>query len=86
MTSTAAKGAVLICTYLYFKYKKDIDIKKIVAICFLCTLQFITLMFVFLGRIHSGMSVVKRIGLVETDKNDRPVDDVKVVRGYIRSH
>jgi peptidyl-prolyl cis-trans isomerase-like 1 len=44
------------------------------------------LMFVFLGRIHSGMSVVKRIGLVETDKNDRPIDDVKIVRGYIRSH
>ncbi|XP_046998700.1 peptidyl-prolyl cis-trans isomerase-like 1 isoform X3 [Schistocerca americana] len=38
------------------------------------------------GRIHSGMSVVKRIGLVETDKNDRPVDDVKITRGVVRSH
>nr|QBH72988.1 putative mitochondrial ribosomal protein S24 [Brunneria borealis] len=38
------------------------------------------------GRVHSGMNVVKRIGLVETDKNDRPVDDIKIVRGYIRSH
>lgn len=35
------------------------------------------------GRIHSGMNVVKRIGLVETDKNDKPVDDVKIVRGKI---
>uniref|UniRef100_A0A8W7P606 peptidylprolyl isomerase n=1 Tax=Anopheles coluzzii TaxID=1518534 RepID=A0A8W7P606_ANOCL len=26
------------------------------------------------GRIHTGMQVVKRIGLVETDKNDRPVE------------
>jgi peptidyl-prolyl cis-trans isomerase-like 1 len=40
----------------------------------------------FLGRIQSGMNVVKRIGLVETDKNDRPIDDVKIVRGYIRLH
>ncbi|RZF46217.1 hypothetical protein LSTR_LSTR013850 [Laodelphax striatellus] len=38
------------------------------------------------GRVFSGMSVVKRIGLVETDKNDRPVDDVKIVRAFIRSH
>ncbi|XP_054275399.1 peptidyl-prolyl cis-trans isomerase-like 1 [Macrosteles quadrilineatus] len=38
------------------------------------------------GRVHSGMSVVKRIGLVETDKNDRPTDDVKIVRAYIRSN
>ncbi|XP_063235465.1 peptidyl-prolyl cis-trans isomerase-like 1 [Bacillus rossius redtenbacheri] len=37
------------------------------------------------GRVYSGLSVVKRIGLVETDKNDRPVDDVKIVRGYVKS-
>uniref|UniRef100_A0A182VP82 peptidylprolyl isomerase n=1 Tax=Anopheles merus TaxID=30066 RepID=A0A182VP82_ANOME len=30
------------------------------------------------GRIHTGMQVVKRIGLVETDKNDRPVEPVKI--------
>lgn len=40
----------------------------------------------FSGRVHSGMNVVKRIGLVETDKNDRPVDDVKIVRAFIRSY
>lgn len=38
------------------------------------------------GRVYSGMSVVKRIGLVETDKNDRPTDDVKIVRAFIRSY
>ncbi|TMW39551.1 hypothetical protein DOY81_015369, partial [Sarcophaga bullata] len=26
------------------------------------------------GRVYAGMQVVKRIGMVETDKNDRPVD------------
>ncbi|KAK9501706.1 hypothetical protein O3M35_012382 [Rhynocoris fuscipes] len=36
------------------------------------------------GRVYSGMNVVKRMGLVETDKNDRPVDDVKITRAYIR--
>lgn len=35
------------------------------------------------GRIHSGMNVVKRVGLVETDKNDRPVDEVRIVKGKI---
>jgi hypothetical protein len=37
------------------------------------------------GRIYSGMSVVKRIGLVETDKNDRPVDDVKILKTHVRN-
>lgn len=35
------------------------------------------------GRISSGMTVVQRIGLVETDGNDRPVDEVKIIRGKI---
>ena len=30
------------------------------------------------GRIHSGMKIVGRIGQVETDNGDRPVDDVKI--------
>ncbi|XP_053971271.1 peptidyl-prolyl cis-trans isomerase-like 1 [Hylaeus anthracinus] len=37
------------------------------------------------GRIHTGMAIVKRIGLVETDKNDRPVDDIKIVKGSVRN-
>lgn len=41
--------------------------------------------FFSVGRVHSGMAIVKRIGLVETDKNDRPVDDIKIVKGSIRN-
>jgi peptidyl-prolyl cis-trans isomerase-like 1 len=37
------------------------------------------------GRIHSGMNAVKNIGLVETDNNDRPIDDVKIIRGSVRN-
>ena len=37
------------------------------------------------GRINSGMAIIKRIGLVETDKNDRPIDDVKIVKGAVRN-
>ncbi|XP_020706370.1 peptidyl-prolyl cis-trans isomerase-like 1 [Athalia rosae] len=37
------------------------------------------------GRIHTGMAIVKRIGLVETDKNDRPIDDVKIIKGSVRN-
>jgi len=35
------------------------------------------------GRIKSGMNVVKRIGAVETDANDRPVDDVRIVQSQV---
>jgi peptidyl-prolyl cis-trans isomerase-like 1 len=35
------------------------------------------------GRIFSGMQVVQRIGLVETDSDDRPVDDVKILKAFI---
>ena len=34
------------------------------------------------GRVSSGMTVVQRIGMVETDANDRPLDDVKIVKAY----
>ena len=36
------------------------------------------------GRVQSGMSVVKRIGLVGVDKDDRPTDDVKIVKSSIK--
>ena len=36
------------------------------------------------GRIQSGMSVVKRLGLVSTDKDDRPIDDVKILKSSIK--
>lgn len=39
---------------------------------------------IILGRVNSGMTVVKKIGMVETDKNDRPVDDVLILKGGIK--
>ncbi|XP_071544189.1 peptidyl-prolyl cis-trans isomerase-like 1 [Panulirus ornatus] len=38
------------------------------------------------GRVSSGMQVVKRMGLAETDNNDRPVDPVKIKRAYVKMH
>ncbi len=37
------------------------------------------------GRIQSGMVTVSRIGQVETNPEDRPVDDVKIVGARINS-
>lgn len=34
------------------------------------------------GRVASGMTVVQRMGMVETDANDRPLDDVKILKAY----
>ena len=35
------------------------------------------------GRISSGMTTIQRIGLVECDNSDKPVDDVKIVKAFI---
>lgn len=35
------------------------------------------------GRVHTGMQIVKRIGLVDTDKNDRPNEAVKILKGKV---
>ncbi|KAA8908669.1 putative peptidyl-prolyl cis-trans isomerase ppi1 [Sphaerosporella brunnea] len=35
------------------------------------------------GRVHSGMRVVQRMGLVKTDRNDKPVDDVKIIKARV---
>ena len=35
------------------------------------------------GRVLSGMKLVQRIGLVQTGKDDRPIDDVKIIKAYI---
>jgi len=32
------------------------------------------------GRVSSGMQVVSRMGMVETDNGDIPVDDVKIIK------
>ncbi|ELT96155.1 hypothetical protein CAPTEDRAFT_160496 [Capitella teleta] len=35
------------------------------------------------GRISNGMAVVKRIGMVETDNQDKPEEDIKITRAFI---
>lgn len=35
------------------------------------------------GRVAHGMQVLQRIGLVETDSNDRPLEDVKIIKAFI---
>ncbi|KAI1323272.1 peptidyl-prolyl cis-trans isomerase-like 1 [Xylariaceae sp. FL0255] len=35
------------------------------------------------GRVKSGMSVVKRMGLVKTGAEDRPVEEVKIIRASV---
>ncbi|XP_043232415.1 peptidyl-prolyl cis-trans isomerase-like 1 [Amphibalanus amphitrite] len=37
------------------------------------------------GRVQSGMDVVKRMGMVETDSGDRPVDDVRINRAEVKA-
>ena len=34
------------------------------------------------GRISSGMTVVKRLGMVETDNNDRPKEDIQILKAF----
>lgn len=35
------------------------------------------------GRVSEGITVLQRIGMVETSTQDRPVDDIKIVRTSI---
>lgn len=35
------------------------------------------------GRINSGMKTVQRIGMVGTDRNDKPLDDVRIVKSSV---
>lgn len=37
------------------------------------------------GRVSRGMLVVNRMGMVETDQNDQPVDEVKILRATVSS-
>ena len=34
------------------------------------------------GRLSGGMGVLKRMGMVETDTNGRPLEDIRILRGY----
>ncbi|KAJ4381382.1 Peptidyl-prolyl cis-trans isomerase-like 1 [Didymella sp. IMI 355093] len=35
------------------------------------------------GRVKSGMNAVRKLGLVKTDREDRPVEEVKILKAYI---
>ncbi|KAK4461361.1 cyclophilin-like domain-containing protein [Cladorrhinum samala] len=35
------------------------------------------------GRVKKGIRVVQRMGLVPTDRDDRPVQEVKIVKAYV---
>ena len=35
------------------------------------------------GRVKEGMRIVRQMGLVKTDAQDRPVNDVKILRARI---
>ena len=35
------------------------------------------------GEVVEGMDVVDKIQLVATDRNDRPVEDVKIIRALL---
>ncbi|KAI5810024.1 peptidyl-prolyl cis-trans isomerase ppi1 [Peziza echinospora] len=35
------------------------------------------------GRVRSGLKIVERMGLVRTGQDDKPVEDVKIIRGKL---
>ncbi|KAK8166383.1 putative peptidyl-prolyl cis-trans isomerase-like 1 [Phyllosticta citrichinensis] len=35
------------------------------------------------GRVKSGMPVVRRMGLVRTNRDDKPLEEVKIVRAWV---
>jgi peptidyl-prolyl cis-trans isomerase-like 1 len=35
------------------------------------------------GRVKAGMAVVKRLGMVKTGAEDRPLDDVRIVKARV---
>ena len=35
------------------------------------------------GRVKAGLQVLRRIGLVQTDADDRPVEDVRIIRAKV---
>jgi cyclophilin family peptidyl-prolyl cis-trans isomerase len=36
------------------------------------------------GRVSKGMSVVEKIGRVQTDKNDKPLEAVKIIKATVK--
>jgi peptidyl-prolyl cis-trans isomerase-like 1 len=37
------------------------------------------------GRVKTGMKVVRQLGSVQTNKQDRPITEVKIIRAYFKS-
>jgi peptidyl-prolyl cis-trans isomerase-like 1 len=37
------------------------------------------------GRVSAGMKVVRQIGSVQTNKQDRPVNEIKILKAYLKS-
>ena len=35
------------------------------------------------GEVTDGMEVVKAIEWVDTDKNDRPINDVRIIKAFV---
>ena len=35
------------------------------------------------GRVCGGMGVVNRMGMVETDNQDKPMEDIKILKAYV---
>lgn len=35
------------------------------------------------GRVKNGMQVVKKLGLVRTDAEDRPVEEIRIEKAYV---
>jgi len=35
------------------------------------------------GRVTNGMKVVQRMGMVKTDRDDRPVDEVSILKARV---
>jgi len=35
------------------------------------------------GRVSKGMGVVRKMGMVKTDRQDRPTEEVKIIKAYV---
>ncbi|KAF2654053.1 peptidyl-prolyl cis-trans isomerase [Lophiostoma macrostomum CBS 122681] len=35
------------------------------------------------GRVKTGLPVVKKLGLVKTDREDKPVEEVRIIKAYV---
>ncbi|XP_029654466.1 peptidyl-prolyl cis-trans isomerase ppi1-like [Octopus sinensis] len=48
----------------------------------LCPCQQLDMKHTIFGRVDSGMSVIRRIGMVDTDHNDKPIDPIIIHKAY----